>query len=141
MKQLVVFTITIMTLVGCNRPTEDYIPFINGYWEIKEATLPNGVKKVYSFSDTIDYIHIGDSLTGFRKKLKPNLTGSFEASNDSETLLLKIENDSLNLYYSTDFATWKETVLSATKDELLILNTNNVRYLYKRYEPLSITHD
>ncbi|MFC4723541.1 lipocalin family protein [Geojedonia litorea] len=138
MKKLLVFIVLVFMLVGCKPPPEDFIPFINGYWEIKEATLSNGEKKLYNFSDTIDYIHIDDSLAGFRKKLKPNLTGGFETSKAVETLTIKIENDSLNLYYGTEFDTWKETVLSASKDELLILNTNNVRYLYKRFEPIKV---
>ena len=126
---------------SCSPNPEVYIPFIEGYWEIDEVTLQDGSKRTYSFNDTIDYIQLSDSLAGFRKKLKPNLTGSFETSNDVETFQIKIENDSLNLYYKTQFANWKETVLVASENELLIINKAKVRYLYKRYHPLDLSND
>ena len=126
---------------SCSPNPEAYISFIEGYWEIDEVTLQDGSKRTYSFNDTIDYIQLSDSLAGFRKKLKPNLTGSFETSNDIETFQIKIENDSLNIYYSTPFTNWKETVLTATENQLLIINKAKVRYLYRRYKPLELSND
>ena len=35
-------------------------------------------------------------------------------------------------------ATWKETVLKATEDELKIINSKKDVYLYKRYQPLDL---
>jgi hypothetical protein len=140
MKRLV-FSILIVSLVSCSKNPEAFIPYLNGYWEINEVTLPDGNKKIFSFNETVDYIQITDSLTGFRKKLSPKITGGFESSLDAEMLKVKIENDSLNLYYSTAYAKWKETVLSASENELLIINKNKVRYLYKRYQPLDLNDD
>ena len=74
-----------LLLMGCSANPELFIPYLEGYWEIHEVTLPDGTKKSYSFNDTIDYIYVSDSLTGFRKKLKPNLTGAFQTSKDMET--------------------------------------------------------
>ena len=105
------------------------------------ATGTDGTKKIYEFNDTIDYIKLSDSLTGFRKKLRPKLTGGYETSNDLETFEIKIEHDSLNVYYSTSFAQWKETVISASEQELLIINKAKVRYLYKRFQPLNLDND
>lgn len=125
-------------LVSCSQNPSTFIPHLSGYWEIKEVTLSNGKKTSYSYNDTIDYISISDSLTGFRIKLKPNLSGSYETSTDKERIDVSIENDSLHLIYSTPYATWKETVLNANKEELLIVNANKDVYLYRRYEPLEI---
>lgn len=135
------FLLASLILVNCSNQPEQFIPYLEGYWEINEVTLPDGSKKIYNFNDTIDYIQISDSLTGFRKKLKPSLTGKFESSEIVETITLKIENDSLNLYYSTDYSKWKETVLDASENELLIINKAKVRYLYKRYQPLDLSDD
>lgn len=138
MKQLVFF-IFIMSLVSCSEQPETFIPHLEGYWEIQEVTLSNGHKKEYTYNDTIDFIEISDSLNGTRRKLKPNFQGTFETSKSIETFQLKIENDSLNMYYKTPFSVWKETVLKANNNELLIINnTNKDVYLYKRYEPLDI---
>lgn len=123
---------------GCSQDPNTFIPHLTGYWEIEEVTLANGTKKEYSYNDTIDYIEITDSLKGFRTKLKPNLSGSYETSTDRERIDLKIANDSLHLMYTTPYASWKETVLNANKVQLLIVNANKDMYLYKRYEPLNL---
>jgi hypothetical protein len=138
MKRLLLSFLTLL-LFNCSNNPEHYIPFLEGYWEISEVTLPDGTKKIYDFNNTVDYIKISDSLNGFRKKLKPILTGGFQTSNDVEELQLKIENDSLNVYYRTPFAQWKETILSATEDELLVINKAKVRYLYKRFKPIDLS--
>ena len=100
--------------------------------------MKDGSKKEYTFSNTIDYFEISDSLIGFRKKLKPNLLGTYETSKDLERISVSYENDSLNLNYTTPYAKWKETVLRANETELLIVNTNKDMYLYKRYEPVNL---
>jgi len=128
-------------LLNCSNNPEHFIPYLEGYWEIKEVTLPDGTKKIYNYNDTVDYITISDSLTGFRTKLKPNLIGGYQTSKDAEALQLKIENDSLNVYYSTPFSNWKETILSASEHELLAINAAKVRYLYKRFQPLNINNE
>ena len=71
-------------LFSCKTDPKVMLPHINGYWEIKEVTLQDGSKKEYTFSNTIDYLEISDSLKGFRKKLKPNLLGTYETSKDLE---------------------------------------------------------
>ncbi|GFZ87651.1 hypothetical protein GCM10011531_18950 [Aquaticitalea lipolytica] len=125
-------------IFSCSKDPETLITHLNGYWEIDEVTLPDGTKRDYNYNDTIDFLSINDSLTGFRKKMKPNFDGSFSTSNDAEALKIVIENDSLNIYYKTPYSEWKETVLDATEDKLLIQNKDKLIYLYKRYEPLVI---
>ncbi|WP_290696618.1 hypothetical protein [Lacinutrix sp.] len=128
----------IIIVSSCSKNSEDYIQNIDGYWEIESVTLSNGTKKEYKVNQTIDYISVGDSLKGFRKKMKPRFDGKYETSKDTEVLQLKIENDSLNLYYSTNFSNWKETVLMANKSQLKIVNQNNDVYLYKRFTPIIV---
>ena len=125
-------------IFSCSKDPETLITHLNGYWEIDEVTLPDGTKRDYNYNDTIDFLSVNDSLTGFRKKMKPNFDGSFSTSNDAEALKIVIENDSLNIYYKTPYSEWKETVLDATEDKLLIQNKDKLLYLYKRYEPLVI---
>lgn len=140
MKRLLLSILTIL-FFNCSNNPENFIPFIEGYWEITEVTLADGTKKIYDFNNTVDFIKISDSLNGFRKKLKPTLTGGFQTSNDVEELQLKIENDSLNVYYRTPYNQWKETILSASEHELLVINNAKVRYLYKRFQPIDINDD
>ena len=125
-------------IFGCSENPESYIQHIEGYWEITEVTLPDGNKKEYKFNETIDYISLNDSLQGFRKKLNPGINDIYFTNDDAESLILKIENDSLNMYYSTPFANWKETVLKATPKNLKVINQNKTVYLYKRYTPIKL---
>lgn len=140
MKRLLFLFLTLL-LVNCSKNPEQYIPYLEGYWEINEVTLPDGTRKIFDYNDTVDYIKISDNLKGYRKKLKPSITGGYQTSNDVEELQLKIENDSLNVYYKTPFANWKETILMASEHEMLVINKAKVRYLYKRFYPLNINNE
>lgn len=135
MKKILTILIIFLSL-SCSRNPESYIEHLNGYWEIDEVILPDGSKRDYNFNETIDFLSINDSMTGFRKKLKPNFDGSFSTSDDAEALIVVVENDSLNIYYKTPYAEWKESVLDATDSKLIILNQDKFRYVYKRYEPI-----
>ncbi len=130
--------ILLILIFSCSKNPETLITHLNGYWEIEEVTLENGTKKQYQFSETIDYISINDSLKGYRKKLKPGINDTYFTSDDAEAITLKIENDSLNLYYSTPYAKWKETVLEASETHLKVSNSGNNIYLYKRYTPIHL---
>ncbi len=135
----IIILIALIVLFNCTtKNPKILIPHINGYWQIEEVTLSEGIKKEYNFSEMIDYIEVSDSMRGFRKKMKPNLFGTFETSDSMETFQLKIENDSLNVYYKTPYAEWKETILRANEKEMLVINANKVMYLYKHYEPLDL---
>lgn len=138
MKKLSILFFLTIILTNCTNSPDSYISSINGYWEIESVTLSNGTQRDYKISGTIDFISINDSLKGFRKKVKPLFDGTFKTSKDKELLDLKIENDSLNIYYKTPFNTWKETVLFANEKQLKIVNQNNDVYLYKRFTPIKI---
>jgi hypothetical protein len=139
MKNLHLYILLFTTiLTSCSKNPETLIPHLTGYWEIDEVTLADGTKRDFNYNAMIDYISVSDSLVGFRKKLKPNFDGSFTTSEDAENLRIIIENDSLFIQYKTPYAQWREAVLNANDKQLLILNNQNVLYLYKRYEPLKL---
>ena len=136
------FVVFVLFLISsCSVNPESYLEHVNGYWEIEEVSFTNGDKKDYKYNDTIDYISINDSLKGFRKKLKPGFNSKYITSKDAEGITVKIENDSLHLYYSTPFANWKETVLMANENQLKIINDRETIYLYKRYKTLELDLD
>lgn len=132
------FWLCCLLFIACSENPETYIEHLEGYWEIKEVTLANGNKKEYKFNETIDYISLNDSLYGFRKKLKPGINDTYFTSDNSENLSVKIENGSLNIYYDTPYAKWKETVLEATPENLRIINDSKDVYLYKKYTPIKL---
>lgn len=137
MKKLFFFLGVVAALFSCDmRSPQEKIENLNGYWEIKKAHLPEGIEKEFKFSELVDYIQV-EEKEGFRKKVRPQLGGTFITSEDHENFTVKFENDSINLYYTTPYNTWKETVLSSTEDELKILNPRGIIYTYKRFTPYS----
>lgn len=137
MKRLIFTTVILITL-GCKENPDKMVTYLNGYWEIEKVTLPSGSVHTYNYNEVIDYFEVTDSLTGFRKKLKPQLDGTFETSTVLDHFSLQIEHDSLNIYYKTNFSRWKETILLATDRELKIINENKSVFLYKPYTPLNL---
>lgn len=137
MKRLT-YLVWVFIVMSCSDSPESYIEYISGYWEIEKVILADGTEREYTFNESVDYFSISDSLFGFRKKLKPNFDGKFSTSKNTESLKILIENDSLNIYYTTPFDSWKETVLFANEEKLKIINTNKNVYLYKRFIPLKL---
>lgn len=138
MKKISFLIITALVLYSCKNDPSTSLKHINGYWEIESATTPNGEKHEYSISTTVDFININDSLKGFRKKLNPTFTGTYNTSKDVEMITAIIENDSLNLYYKTSFSSWKETVIFANEEQLKVVNADNMTYIYKRFTPINV---
>ena len=135
-----VFYIMIITFTfsSCTSNPEDSIEFIEGYWEIKEVKKDNKLIKEYSTSPMVDYFKVNNDLTGFRKKVSPTLNGTFIVNQDKAPLTLKVENDSLNMYYNHNDIITKETIIKATKKELIIANSQGFSYIYKPYKSINI---
>ena len=70
--------------------------------------------------------------------MKPNFSGYFESSKDSERFEIKRENDSVNIYYQTPFDSWKETILELSENKLVVSNQKGAIYSYVRYESITI---
>ncbi|HZH70833.1 MAG TPA: lipocalin family protein [Flavobacteriaceae bacterium] len=134
------FAIMILTFLpsACSTPeAEKMIPFLNGYWEIEAVKMEDGSIKEFGIASWIDYIEIGNN-NGIRKKVSPTLQGGFLVTHDFEEVHVKIEDDSLNLYYTTEFDNWKETVLQADEQRLVILSKDQKKYTYKRFLPINL---
>ena len=105
---------------------------LGGYWGIESVTLPDGNKKNFSINAVLDFIEVSEEK-GIRTKVAPQFDGSFINNGTGEEFNLKIEEDSLRLYYTTPFDSWKETVLLATDSVLKIINRDSKIYTYKKF--------
>ncbi|MDC1327256.1 hypothetical protein N8252_02915 [Ulvibacter sp.] len=105
---------------------------LGGYWGIESVQLPNGNIKDFSINAVVDFVEISEEK-GVRTKVAPQFDGSFVNNGTAEKFQLIVENDSLNLYYTTPFDSWKETVLVATDSLLKILNRDSKIYTYKKF--------
>jgi len=136
-KKTLIFFLFTTSLFSCQSNPKNALKYLSGYWEIEKVVLEDGREKSFPYNEMIDYIEINDHNMGYRKKLKPLFNGTFETSKVTDKLQLKIENDSLNIYYQTKYDHWKESILKISKTHLKILNKNNTVYLYKRYVPIN----
>jgi len=135
---LLIFSIIMLFSVSCKQENkEQQIEYLNGYWEIEKVNLPNGETKTYSINMLIDFIEIEDGK-GFRKKVAPQLDGSFQITEDTENIEVKIEDNQVILYYTTPFHNWKETVVEANEKQLVIRNEEDFLYTYNRFEKLNL---
>lgn len=137
MKRTIYFFYCILFL-SCSKtdPIKD-ITLINGYWEIEKVILSDGNEKHYNFNQTIDFFELEDSI-GIRKKLQPQLDGTFIKSRDSEKFLLKMEQDSLRIYYQKPMNSWSETIISLKENQMVVKNETQNLYFYKRYQKLEL---
>lgn len=124
-------------LISCgNQDPNEQLKYLNGYWAIEKVRLPDGTEKEFKISNTVDFIEV-TGKNGIRKKVQPKLDGTFETSNNTETFELKIEADSLHLYYTTPYDSWKETVLKAKDSSLVVYNRDKKMYFYKKFTPFN----
>lgn len=113
------------------------IPKINGYWEIEKVIFEDGNQKEYSINETFDYFKIINNK-GIRKKVMPQLDGTFLVNDTFETIEIKEVEDKYFLQCSTDFTKWQEEIISLTDQELVLLNPSKKEYHYKRAAPINI---
>lgn len=137
MKRTLFFFCSII-LISCSQTDAiQDITLINGYWEIEKVVLADGNEKHYNFNQTIDFFELRDSV-GVRKKLQPQLDGTFINSRDSEKFLLKIEQDSLRIQYQKPLNSWSETIISLKENKMVVKNETQNLYFYKRYQKLEL---
>lgn len=135
MKKLTIAGFLILIAACNNQSPEEQIKNLEGYWEIDQVEFPGDSLITYKFNETVDYFQV-DGKAGFRKKVRPQLDGSYQITNDAEQIDIKIEDNELYLYYSTPFTSWREKVLKAGEDEMELKNEQGLIYHYKRFTPL-----
>ena len=133
MNKYITIVITIAIISSCaKQDPNEQIKYLDGYWSIEKAVLEDGTEKKFTISTTIDFMEV-NGKTGIRKKVQPKLDGTFLTSDNAETFDIKIVDDSLRLYYTTPFDSWKETVLKAKDSSLVVLNRDGKTYFYKKF--------
>ena len=137
--RLFVLLCGLLMFCGCNDASisKAQLSYLNGYWEIAEVTFPDGTQKQYTFSPSIDFIHLKDGK-GFRKKMQPKLDGTYDTSHDVALLIVKSVQNTFILQYKNDFSHWEETLVRLDAEAFSVLNAEGVLYSYKRFNPIVI---
>ena len=132
---ILIFTLLI---ISCEKPNpEVQKQNLSGYWEIKAVEMPNGKTKEFDMNIIVDHIEIKDN-NGTRTKVSPKIDGTFTTNGVSEDFTLKIEEDSLRMFYKTPFDEWKETVIEAKDNSLIVKNRDNKTFSYTKFEKLDL---
>ena len=135
MKKLITFILASL-IYSCQTDVTNYIPFIEGYWEIVSVTKDYKKIKEFKISGTIDYFKINSDLSGYRKKVTPRFDGAFEISKNVSNFKLSIEAHQLWINYLVNGVTYREEITQANESSLVISNSDGFIYTYKPYEPL-----
>lgn len=136
MKRFSLYILLAIIVFSCGRQDPDeQVQHLTGYWEIEKVELSRDSIREYKFNETVDFFEVTGN-TGFRKKVRPQLDGTYQVTDDAEEIEIKVEDDQLYLHYSTPYDSWTEKVKKATETELTIENEQGVVYHYKRYTPL-----
>ncbi|HSP82817.1 MAG TPA: hypothetical protein VLN72_03715 [Gillisia sp.] len=141
MNHLLHFAVILLLLTGCNsnqnQTPEKQIVHLEGYWEIKRVEIAPDSIREYNYNETVDFFDL-NGKEGIRKKVRPQLDGTFQVTEDSENIKVVIEDRELFIYYTTPYDTWKERVVHAEENELKLENEDGMIYHYTRYSPINI---
>ena len=139
MKNIIGFLFVSFLFISCQQKIEPSdIAKINGYWEIEKVVFDQGKDKNYTINQSYDYFQIDKNNMGFRKKVMPQLDGTFIVNDTYENVKIRFENGKVFLDYSTDYAKWTEELIGISKDKLVLKNAQNKEYHYKKAGPINI---
>jgi hypothetical protein len=142
MKKTVGILLLSLFFVTCQqqlKPTD--IAKINGYWEIEKVSFDKGKDKDYSINESYDYFKIDKNNKGIRKKVMPQLDGTFLVNDAYENVTVRFKDDKAYIDYVTPFTKWSEEVIALTDDELVLMNAEKKEYHYKKTGPINLLGD
>lgn len=137
MKRILLLIVLVSALSCKQKITEADLSNLNGYWEIEKVELPDGDMKEYKVNETIDFFKI-EANKGFRKKVMPQLDGTYLTNDIQEDVVVVIKDGDASLQYKTTYASWKEEIIELTKDKLVVKNQQEIEYYYKRPAKFSV---
>jgi hypothetical protein len=139
MKKIFGVLLIALLFAGCKQkiaPSD--VAKINGYWEIGKVVLEDGNEKQYGVNEAFDYFQIDKNNVGIRKKVMPQLDGTFLVNDTFENVKVRFADDQTFLDYSTPYAKWSEEILALTATELVVLNEEKKEYHYKKTGPVKL---
>jgi hypothetical protein len=133
MKKVFGILLIALLFVGCKEKINlADVAKINGYWEIEKVVFEDGEVKQYGMNESFDYYKINKNNSGIRKKVMPQLDGTFLVNDTFENIKVRFADDKTFLDYSTPYMKWSEEILALTVTELVVLNAEKKEYHYKK---------
>ena len=134
MKKSIVLFLLALAFVSCSQKADpSKIDFINGYWQISKVTDEDGNKKEYPINEVYDYFEIKNN-NGFHKKVQWQPDGTFLVNDLQENVKVSIANDEIQLDFSSKYGKHSESLESLSKDELVLVSKDQIRFVYKKVD-------
>jgi hypothetical protein len=141
MKNCFRILVFMLLFVSCKQEIKPVdVAKINGYWEIKKVVFDTGKDKDYGMNESFDYFEIANNK-GFRKKVMPQLDGTFLVNNTLEKVVVRFASEKVFLDYSTPFMKWSEELVSISDSLLVLKNNQKAEYHYKKTGAINILGD
>jgi len=129
---------TFLLLVSCQSEIKkEDLSKLNGYWEIKEVSMPSGEKKDYKVNETIDYFQVKNDV-GFRQKVMPRFDGKFGTNDIKEEIKIIEKEAHFFIEFKTNYGKWQEEIITIKDSTLILKNKEELIYEYKRHIPFSL---
>ena len=129
---------TFLLLVSCQSEIKkEDLSKLNGYWEIKEVSMPSGEKKDYKINETIDYFQVKNDV-GFRQKVMPRFDGKFGTNDIKEEIKIIEKEAHFFIEFKTNYGKWQEEIITIKDSTLVLKNKEELIYEYKRHIPFSL---
>jgi hypothetical protein len=142
MKNIVSIVLLSILLVSCEQQIQPSdVVKINGYWEIEKVVFDEDEDKEYGANQNYDYFQIGKNNQGIRKKVAPQLNGTFLVNDTYENVSVRFQDGKTYLDYSTPYMQYSEEVIELTADELVITNAQKKEFHYKKATAINILGD
>ena len=130
-----------LLFVACHQKINSAdIAKINGYWEIEKVTFDKGTDKDYKMNESYDYFEIKNNK-GIRKKVMPQLDGTFLVNDTFENVTVRFADDKVFLDYVTPYMKWSEELITLSTEELVLLNKEKIEYHYKKATAINLLND
>ena len=134
MRYLVTILILFLSL-SCEDEREiGDVELLNGYWQIEKAEIPDVVVKNYKGGLKLDYIEIKEDSTGIRKKVKVSMMDKYKTTPNQEEIKVFTDEGELKIQCSTPYSEWTEKILHLSNDSLVIVNEDDKKYYYSKYQ-------
>lgn len=121
-----------LTFISCKSDVKpENLVELNGFWEIIKVEMPDGSSKEFKVNETIDFIKF-EKMSGSRNKVIPQLDGTLLSNNLSEKFTVVDKQGVFWFNYKTEHTSWEEELVKLTKEELVVKNSNDLIYFYKK---------
>ena len=127
----VIIILYVLFFYSCNESKN--LQYLNGYWEISSVSIEGKEVKNYPFSGTIDYF-ILDENSGYRKKVKPKIDGSFDITMHEIEFKIEMKKNDIYLVYGKG-KNFVESIVKLDSTKMILKNMDGFFYEYKRFFP------